>query len=417
MQALFLRLAISICSIFCLLNGVAQQQPLPETGILQIAANSLPLTDSLSQFDWTALGKAVQQKRFVMIGEFTHGAGEVFEVRNDIIRYLHEQQGFNAILFEAGLGGMLKPNHKRDSLSTAQMTSGLFGPWRTKAFRDLMGYVKARNIEIAGFDVQRNSRNFQETLAEYLADVSMNTTRAQEIEGLFGQLRRSLLQRKIKLSDSLITQTEAGIARYSALIHDILEADPSSKALSRSIIIQTLYNRQAFLQYMMKFKQDQDWHARWAMRDSMMAVNIRFLIDSIFPDQKIIFVGHNFHLAKYNEKERVMGEYIRQLYPDSMFYVIGSFARNGSYLNNQAREEQMLPPAAADKNLKHLIRKLESPLSFLDIQSSPAELKEWLAGQTRVDDTFIDLTNSESMPLAKSFDGLILLDTVSPPDP
>ena len=49
---------------------------------------------------------------------------------------------------------------------------------------------------------------------------------------------------------------------------------------------------------MLKFTADKDWSARWAARDSAMADNVVWLKENLFPQRKMIVIGHNYHLAR-----------------------------------------------------------------------------------------------------------------------
>ncbi|MFN7689431.1 MAG: hypothetical protein ACK5OP_17015, partial [Sphingobacteriales bacterium] len=54
----------------------------------------------LNDTDWTdlaAFAAAVKDKRVVMLGEQTHGDGTTFALKARLVRFLHEQIGFNVL--------------------------------------------------------------------------------------------------------------------------------------------------------------------------------------------------------------------------------------------------------------------------------------------------------------------------------
>ena len=117
--------------------------------------------DSLqNQSNFSFLSPHVRDKKLILIGEPNHGSKEIFELRNSLIKYLHQETGTKAVLFEVGIGELITADINRANMSPSQMTDGLFGGWRTKEFVELMDYAKAQNISIAGFDVQRTGGSF-----------------------------------------------------------------------------------------------------------------------------------------------------------------------------------------------------------------------------------------------------------------
>jgi len=146
-----------------------------------------------------------------------------------------------------------------------------------------------------------------------------------------------------------------------------------------------------------------------------MANNVMWLMDNVFKGQKIILVAHNFHVANFNQKEEVMGEFLAKKYRNKM-YVLGTFAAKGSYHNNAGKPRKMLPPDAKQADLKHYINALPKYAYFLKIPQKKTMGNQWLFKPIIVNDTFINLNGGKKMVLASHFDGLLLLDSVSPPE-
>ena len=383
-----------------------------QVNFLKSSSGAIYLDSLQEQPDWSFLLPHVKDKNLILIGESNHGSKEIFELRNSLIAYLHQKTGTKTILFESGIGELIAADMNRDDLTPFQMTDGLFGGWRTKEFVELMSYVKSHSISIAGFDVQRTGLTFNPVLMKVVQRCKLDTLSSYDLETRYRLVARELTNRKA-IYDSLRSITETLILDYqkvkTALSPFITEDAPRDLLLINS----TLENRITYLSYMLQFLKDKDWNRRWAARDSAMAKNVEWLIEREFKEGPVIIIGHNYHIGKYNENEKVMGELLAPGYGNDM-YSIGIFAGSGSFNDNSGGVVKMVPPDSAGLDIKHIISQLDGEVNFLDIPEKFSKGSDWLVQEIIINDTFIDLENSNKMVLSKTFDGLILLKRVSP---
>lgn len=413
MEKLHFAILLLLLSPLLCLQG--QSLTIDQQKFLKEHALPIALKADAKQYSWKGVLESIQDKRIVLIGEFNHGSKEVFQIRNELIRELHDSLDFDVILFESGIGEQIYGEYNKDSLTSAQMTYGLFGPWRTKEFRELMEFVQTENIAIAGFDIQRTGGSFVKLLDEIAIPIALDSAFLRDLEAQFGKLRKALPNRKVNLD--AVQQRTVDLMKQYISVYAKLQASVLPIPLEKSmLILQTLSNRIDYLEYMLAFKMDKNWNKRWAARDSLMADNVIWLADHIYPGKKLIIIGHNFHISRYNEKEEVMGEYLLPRYSDEL-YAIGIFAASGEYLNNYGKIEKMTAPDSSQLDIKHIISAMADKPIFLPVSSiAKTGASAWLDEPVIINDTFIDLSNSNSMILRKSFDGLLLLDQVSVPE-
>lgn len=380
-------------------SSVAQILSTEQTEYISTHFEDLKADERYQNANWEPVLNAVKGKRMVLLGEFNHGSKEVFIARNELIQQLHEKLGFDLILFESGLGELEVINMDKQELKVFELTQGFFGPWRTKEFEGLMKYIQLNEIEISGFDVQRTGSTFTDYLSE-----KMDNDRFKKAEEEFVALK-SQLSNYNTVYDSINTPTSALIRVYED-IRDNLSIDEefSKKAID---------NRIHFLTYMMDFIKFKDWNKRWEARDRAMADNMKWILSRQEPYKKIIVIAHNFHVSKFNEKENVMGEFLSEDYADEM-YVIGAFAGEGAYANNSGKPEQLSPPSEKGLDIKHIIAANQGRLAFLNITKNRQGLANWVQEPIVVNDTFVDLSNSNELILSKCFDGILLFETITP---
>lgn len=116
--------------------------------------------------DWKSVIEKLERKSVVLLGEMNHGSREIFLRRNELIQALHQQLGFDVILFESGIGELIYDEQERQNLKPRQLLSAFFGIWQTQEFEALMTYVQTYNLKIAGFDVQRSDGSFTPLLQQ-----------------------------------------------------------------------------------------------------------------------------------------------------------------------------------------------------------------------------------------------------------
>ncbi|WP_299277206.1 erythromycin esterase family protein [uncultured Psychroserpens sp.] len=403
----------SIILILCTLLVSAQPLQVPDSTYINKNIKSINVNTSYKNGNWNPVLKQVKNKRIVLLGEPNHGSKEIFESRNDLIKALHEKLDFNVILFESGLGELISINLQKETLNPTEMTYGFFSGWRTSEFVDLMEYIKANDISISGFDVQRTGNSFENLMKTELKRLGLDANQLSRLEARFSEEKKKLTNRK-SIFDSLNNSTNTLIKDYKQQLSSIELLDNQYLDHTSHLVIRTIKNRIKYLEYFLVFVKDKDWSKRWQARDSMMYSNMDWLLKTIYKNQKVIVIAHNFHISKHNGKEEVMGEFLKKKYGSKM-YAIGVFAGKGSFFNNRGQEEQLKPVSDIGLDIKHVIHRLSSRVGFLNIPKKANKNTNWLFNDIIINDTFIDLNGSNQMILSENFDGLIFIDEISPP--
>lgn len=383
--------------------------------------NSRPVKINNPDFsDLRMLDKVLKGKRIVLLGEFTHGSKEINLIKNRIIAYLHKNLGFNVLLLESGIGEVYQVELARDSLSNRQMIKGLTGPWQTAEYLELMDYLKTnKNLKAGGFDVQRTGRSFSGVLSDILTSGDKRQPSGIEVEQRYTNLTAKLENRKHPIDSEIIREKEKLVSDYRNLLESIEDGnreieEKAGNLTKLKIIKRIIENRIEYLNYYLQFRMDNDYRKRFAARDSLMAENVLFFANEIYKNEKIIISAHNFHIAKQNEKELVMGEVLAEKFGDSL-YSIGIFGGSGELTNNAGKTETLMPPGE-ENNIQTFITALGREASFLDIPKRQNGKTSWLFQKIKVNNSFVNLDSTNELVLQESFDGLILINKISPPN-
>jgi erythromycin esterase len=127
--------------------------------------------------DLEPFGRAIGNARIVLLGEQTHGEGNVFSLRTRLVKYLHEAKGFDVLAFESGMFDVERIwERARGGRGIAPQAPGniFFMYSKTAEVRPLFAYLDAqrstrRPMEFAGIDGQHTGGLSQHELVRELA--------------------------------------------------------------------------------------------------------------------------------------------------------------------------------------------------------------------------------------------------------
>ncbi len=303
--------------------------------------------DSEEFADLAFLKEETGEKRIVWLGENDHRIRENNVLKLRLIKFLHQEMGYDVVLFESGAGNVGISNLAQSQLNPFEfLYTSLLGAWRTKENCALMEYFKLQELELAGMDPNFKARYLPKRafdyilrpnpeMAEqyYLLD-SINSYLKIETTKLYhsraGKKTKSARARILNIrQDSIKSAYEA--LRNNMLVQDINPAAGDEKA--RKIIRLGLNNTIADLSGdLTKFRDPDSFFINSSARDSLMAANITYLADSVYPNEKIIVWAHNGHIKKVDSQQekphhsfKTMHEYLPERLKRESF-VIGLYA-------------------------------------------------------------------------------------------
>lgn len=103
------------------------------------------------------LKQEFEDTRVVALGDVTHGEGSVMEMNIELIKFLHEEMGFNTIAFESGIYDVYKAQKVIEASGDVgeAIRNSIFSIWtNTCEFQELIKYISENKLKIVGFDYQ-----------------------------------------------------------------------------------------------------------------------------------------------------------------------------------------------------------------------------------------------------------------------
>ncbi len=252
--------------------------------------------------DLAPLKKLIGDARIVQLGEQSHGDGTCFETKTRLIKFLHQEMGFDVLAFESGLFDCRKAwrAYQQGTDPHQAARQGIFGIWTdSRQVQPLIKYLAARAdseqpLELCGFDCQFTAQGSRQHLVKDLQalidDLKITTPAAEEIRLVYRQLGQLL-----KYEKEIDGELETFLGTLSALEEALSKTKGSSKQQATEVRFwkQNLSS--------IKAHASNKWHRTKPnvnARDAQMAKNLIWLANDLYKDRKIIVWAASFHIAR-----------------------------------------------------------------------------------------------------------------------
>lgn len=287
--------------------------------------------------DLQPLKSILNDKKIVLLGEQSHGDGSVFLAKARLIKFLHEEMGFNVLAFESGLFEC--------SLAEELITSGVpvrdaagksvFDIWTgTKQFQPVIQYLEATRkskhpLHLAGFDLQITGLYGRDSLKSRLqkefSTIPGYTTEKQVFLSVLDTVIRKL-KPKEKISASI---RQAFFSSADSLIAASGKLPPSP---SHALHLQILKSLKTYLTFLWTIDFNKPDPVIFNQRDRQMGENLIWLMRNQYPQEKIIVWAASSHISRNRHEIRnrkdadtamvPMGQLVWETFRDSS-YVLG----------------------------------------------------------------------------------------------
>lgn len=382
MKKFLLALMISAALVFMLNMLVYKEVPetfrkeqLSEIQRYKLPINSIDMGES-DHADLKVLDSVLIGNRILMLGESTHHDGETFKAKSRLIQYLHENHGYHVVLYEAGQFDVWIMNKAMNSLESDFPDDsigglGLFNFWwaneETQPLIDYYQQTKKSStpIELGGFDIQfsgslltaRRTDLLKTFLAEHHINLENYPLFNENVEGLRLLTYKGNVDRKLNTK-----QKTEFLKEIKELENAVRELGPSEENM-----IYARYLNDIASNLDRSWKYETGSMESMNLRDSLMARNLIYQLDSVYGNQKIIVWCSNIHTfsSPYNEHYFPMGAYIKQKYGEASYML--NFSSYGRYKSDNKVVDK--PGKLAIENIFHNTR---SPYFLINLKDVPA---------------------------------------------
>lgn len=329
--------------------------------------------------DLVFLNNIIGYSKYVGLGEVTHGAKEIFQLKNRIIKYLIENLNFSQVLMESNMAKAYELNKSvlhGDNHETNKFIKAMgFWTWSTEEVKAMIEWLKLKTIknnrlQFSGFDMQ-NYNYPLEVLKAVISD---------------GNILDKL--------DELNTMLNALDATHRDVSDNI---EVKNKINEVKLLISQNFDDSKDKGWYLKFLNilEQALDINLVNRDSYMSENINWIIDKN-PNSKVAIWAHNNHITKSSPS---MGFYLKKKYKKD-FISIGFLFYQGRYTAYGENGVNTYPAEEAyPGTFEYLLNSINVPIFLLDLRGiTKSQESKWLfstlemrrAGAIKRDNEFLN---------------------------
>lgn len=315
----------------------------------QKSTSTTHTTDEAPTDKFDQLRTWIGDAKIVALGESSHGIGEIFTLKAELVEWLHREMDFDVLMMESGIVDIALSTSKLSDIDAKTLRDEtLFANFQCAEilplFEHIMQVSKTENpLHYAGYDIQISSGTTYELLD------SITTLLGCELSFSDAYRHYGLMFRNAYGQDSSIFLShqdsfQVGIARIQQKIYAAKDQVASSYNLHPEIVEIITHNLAGLLESV-DFYFEERLNAEYVyksieLRDELMYQNIEWLLENYYPKKKIIIWAHNSHVENANTAGRLtqwMGHHLKRKYQED-YFSIGIFARQGESYQHWTRD-------------------------------------------------------------------------------
>lgn len=417
-------------------QATPQSLPSVKTWIQQHAFPFQTAEPGSSDDDLQPLMHIVGDASIVGVGEATHGAHELFTMKQRILEFLVNKMGFTIFAMENGWDASRQINNyilTGNGDINAMVHDDLYGAWQTQEFLELIEWMRAYDadpthttkVQFMGIDPWTIDQQAFDDVVNYIQKVDPQQTAL--VQSLYVGIRPEGSTTVFVDYDGFSANSQSVKQHYQAnaqQVYNLLQAHQSAyeSRSSSSAFVQALQEAQVIVQYttlgvLIPPSETLFTSAdAYAKRDEFMADNVAWLHDYEGSNVRIMIWAHNTHIAKLRKPAKSMGEFLYEKYQEIYRPLGTSFYQGSLRIFTGGSTQVVTEPTPNTDTYNYALGSVSIPRYILDIRQAPAgPVQAWLQGPYTLLNYGVGGQNLETDgSLQYWFDGMIAFHDITP---
>ncbi len=403
---------------------------------------SISITDTVNFQDFSILKEVLKDKKIVFLGENAHGVSEFTTIKARMIRYLHEELGFDVLAFESNFADAYAANlmiPESDVHSSIHNSISLL--WHVEEIVPLFNYIKKTHstknpLNVAGIDLNlcNASCSFSHLLYNLISPIDSSYARdVYKSDSLFVRLgvRRWLniatKEEKDDLNelDKKQSQVYAGIINFMEKNKDKYPDDKKSILDDVKVCLETRMDypdwRNCDSSFMAnklmligkRWNRDKLWNR---YRDYKMTQYLKVLTEKLYPTKKIIVWAENSHVSKTIYRMPSDTSYSNSVYTIGLFCYSGQGSSWPEFNGTERINDIYNFKTPVDSNsIENILHQSNNEITFVDMQQQvKCSGNSWMFEMTK-NSGWDGSERDEVEGIKNKWDGLLLVNKINPP--
>ena len=375
-------------------QNLKSQQPINSVAVECIESNTFPFETNGDPKNFNFLKSSVGNKRIVILSEADYGDGTSYQVMSQMIEFLIDSMGFKVVAFD---NSNVDINYFQDKISQTDNINAFdtyFGPnilnasYGFNIIPFLQSRVKEKKIELFGLNFHMRL----DSAVNGLLKETCNFLQCDDsvIDRTFVSLLHNLKQYGYKafLVDSyariLLEKIDLLVAELNRTSpQNVKEVQPIIRQWTNVKYFVTWLNRR--FNFTNEVEDVKVTASYLAARDSTMAENLVWMLNFLYPKEKIIINVSAYHASRFCYKIEEFNECCKPVdvktfgelmagtpFKDDIYSI--AFVSSGGFRGVEEKEIKKLP-APKRNSIEYAFSKTKFDYAFLDFKKNKCD---WL---------------------------------------